>query len=181
LVLFDKSRAKTSKEAREWTYYALSESPGFLQNDSGEFSFGSSMCDWFVIGGRWSGDLNWACLDKDKEKEFWEEFEKEKLGWMSGDDKKQEAQKQKAEELFRKYFPDYKGPKLLFRDTYAGTGHPDDAKIVDKQIYDRLIKKYEGEYMSPGESDEFVNLESDEIKPIDVIGMKWIVVVDYHM
>lgn len=181
LVLVDKSKAKTSTEIREWVYHTLYESPGFLSESSGEYNFCSSMCDGFVIGGRWSGDLTWASLDESKTKGFWDEFEQKKLGWINNEDKKKEIQEKKSKKLFKKYFPEYKGTQLVFRDSYSPFGYPDDAKVVDKQIYDKFIKKYEGEYLSPGESDEIVNLDGDEITPANVIGMKWVIVVDYHM
>ena len=58
-VTFEKGAAKTSHEAREYVLYTLHEEC-FSYSDG---RWGGGMCDWFVIGGRWSGELSrysWA-------------------------------------------------------------------------------------------------------------------------
>src|SRR5205823_12102965 len=58
LVTFDCERAASSDEAREHVYDTLMHE-GFC----GEGRWGGGLADWFVIGGRWSGELSrhsWA-------------------------------------------------------------------------------------------------------------------------
>ena len=43
---------ETSQHARERAYFLLQEDRSFC-GDGGRF--GHPLCDWFVIGGRWSG------------------------------------------------------------------------------------------------------------------------------
>lgn len=179
-VLFDKSKATTSLEAREWVKDTLENAPGFLQAD-GEYNFSPSFADWFVIGGRWSGELTEAHLDQEKLKAFHQEFDNKKLGWINNSDKKEASQKSKTKKLFKKYFPEFTGEIPIYRDTYISLGNPDDAMIVDKKIYENILKQYEGEYKPPGEDEGIVNLDGDEILPETTVGLKWIVVVDYHM
>jgi len=56
LVTLDRSLAGTSEEAREVVYEMLSEDSSFIGSETVRFN--SPVCDWFVIGGRWSGMLS---------------------------------------------------------------------------------------------------------------------------
>ena len=58
LATCDRDTAETSEEARAYVLDTLLEE-GFV----GEGRWGGGLCDWFVIGGRWSGELSrrsWA-------------------------------------------------------------------------------------------------------------------------
>src|SRR5262245_12379832 len=58
LVTCERDVAETSVEARAYVLDTLRQE-GFV----GESRWGGGLCDWFVIGGRWSGDLSrytWA-------------------------------------------------------------------------------------------------------------------------
>ena len=58
LVTLNKKYAETAKEARRQTEKYLDEN-GFV----GEGRWSRGMADWFIIGGRWSGELSrhsWA-------------------------------------------------------------------------------------------------------------------------
>ena len=61
------------------------------------------------------------------------------------------------------------------RDSYKHYGHEDDAMIVTQELYDNLLKEYEG--TEDGEHN--ADLEYDSFSP-DFVGKKWVVVVDYH-
>ena len=52
LVTFDKAKANTSKEARQYVWNTLQDE-GFI--GTGRWACGQA--DWFVIGGRWSRNL----------------------------------------------------------------------------------------------------------------------------
>jgi hypothetical protein len=53
LVTFNKDEAETSEDARSYVTDYLHEH-GF----AGEGRWGGGLADWFVIGGRWSGELS---------------------------------------------------------------------------------------------------------------------------
>jgi hypothetical protein len=185
-VLTNKENAKTSEEARNYVYDQLMEDNSFV-GDGGRFS--SPIADWFVVGGRWSGALTQLLLDQDKLKEYWKEFEKQKLGWTNNTDKKTEDQQKKSQELFTQYFPNFKGEIPIWRDAgYIHKGYEDDAQIVTKKLWDVLNKDYEKNNEHVGfipeeptpEDDGICDLECDEVTKENVVGKKWLVVVDYH-
>jgi len=180
LVLTSKDNAKTSEKAREYVR-------NFLDNEGfcGEGFFNSSYADWFVIGGRWSGDLTEALLDKEKVKKFWKEFEDKKFGYVGIDknDKEDNKTRKKGQALFRRYFPDFTGRLPIYRDTYNELGFDDDAKIVNEKLFDSLLKDCEG--ADRAENGEWggltaVDIEADTISKENTINKKWVVVVDYH-
>lgn len=88
-VLTDKANAKTSLQARTYVESWLNEE-GFAGEGT---RFSSSFCDWFVIGGRWSGELVKRFLDQEKLKLFWEEFERQKLDYYPPGTTKEEQKK----------------------------------------------------------------------------------------
>jgi len=187
-ILTNKENAKTSQEARDYVYQQLENDNSFV-GDGGRFS--SPIADWFVVGGRWSGVLTQLLLDQDKLKEYWEEFEKQQLGWTNLTDKKEEDQQRKSQELFMEYFPNFKGEIPVWRDStikYLHHGSEDDAQIVTKKLWEALNKDYEENDSHVGfipsdpnpEDDGICDLDYDEITKENVIGKKWIVVIDYH-
>ena len=121
LVTFGKEEADDSRSAREYVNNLLVEE-GFV----GAGRWGSGLCDWFVIGGRWSGTLSGA----------------------SGED----------------------------RDGLDELGQEDDAMILTESIYERLLKNYEG---IDSDDCEYADLEFERCSR-EMIGKKWVVVVDYH-
>jgi hypothetical protein len=62
-------------------------------------------------------------------------------------------------------------------------GYDDDAMLVTPELYDKCLRRFEGEYActgDPGQDDPtFADLDREEVSE-DFIGEKWIVVVDYH-
>lgn len=172
LILCDRKNAKNSKQARSFVDTWLQDNNFLYQGGC----FFGGVADWYVIGGRWSGELTEALLDKKKVKKFKKEFE-EKYGWYIGGKEhitREQRQKQ-ARELFDKYFPNYKGRMPFWRDTYRYKGYSDDAMIVSDKLFDNLkLSKLE---QGP---EGIVNIEGDEITKEKVVGKKWIVVVDYH-
>src|SRR3972149_2460001 len=188
LVTFNKDDAQNSEDARNHVYDELSNDGSFC-GEGGRFN--SPIADWFVIGGRWSGELTQSLLDKDKMAEFWKEFEAQQLGWTNATDKKEEDQKKKSEALFKKYFPDFKGSLPIWRDTYEHYGFEDDAMILTQELYDALLKPYvddgdKAEYQNEGDhvfrneswglgNLVYTDLDYDESLSPDMIGKKWLV------
>lgn len=179
-VLTQKEHAKDSEEVRRYVYNELSSDPSFC-GEGGRF--GSPLCDWFVIGGRWSGELTKAGLDQEKLKAFEKEFG-ELYGWWTGGKGTvtEEIRAKQAVEVFKKYFPDFQGGHPYWRNSYAHLGYKDDAMIVSKEIWGKVLKAYESvDYRVEDEDSDLavVDLECDPISE-RVIGKKWLVVVDYH-
>jgi hypothetical protein len=180
IVLVDRNGNESSLDARKRAEAKLIEE-GF----AGEGSlFVSHPADWFVIGGRWSGELSRARLDQEKLKAFWEEFEKQELGWV-GRDKPEEEQKAKAIELFGQFFPDFQGEPPVWRDSYAYLGFEDDAQVLDEALFSFIkeLKSYPDDASLEDLLDGncFVDLDDPfEQLTEDAIGKKWCVVVDFH-
>jgi hypothetical protein len=177
IVLTDKDGNKTSQDARQAVNTALM-AQGFA-GEGGMFS--SPPADWFVIGGRWSGELTMARLDQEKLKAFWQEFERLELGW-TGKDKPEKDQKNKTAELFKQFFPDFQEQLPVWRDAYAPLGFEDDAQVLDKTLFDYVRKLTQ--YPDSGDLCDgncFVDLDdTDSELTEDAIGKKWVVVVDFH-
>ena len=139
------------------------------------------MADWFVIGGRWSGDLSrytWArtiteqmiALEREQDVQVW--------GAFYGSAEKERIQQELAarfQSLWDMHAPEeYRGIPIQ-RDTYQDTGYEDDAMLLTQELYDALLKEYEGKE----EFEHHADLEYDDVSPA-LIGKKWLVVVDYH-
>jgi len=99
-------------------------------------------------------------------------------GAFYGDGEKQRIQQELAarfQRLWDTHAPEvYKGIPYD-RDTYQRNGYEDDAMLVTQELYDALLKEYEGQE----ESEYHADLEYESISP-EMIGRKWLVVVDYH-
>jgi hypothetical protein len=174
LFTFNKEEAKNSEEARRFAERYLRDN-GFVSSDK---RWGSGSCDGFVIGGRWSGELTQAHLNRKKLNAFIGEFE-EKYGWYVGGKERvtEEKRARQANKLFRKYFPEFgPAPIPFWRDRYREFGYEDDAMIVDTDIYERLLKAHKGET----DNEDFADCQSDGVSP-RMIGKKWVVLIDYHV
>jgi len=167
LITFKKDNASNSQEARDYTEnFLLNE--GF--NDNRFFSRG--ICDWFVIGGRYSGVLLQA---SEPGLESFFDWYYEQI--------KQMTEKEAALFFiahFLKKFPDHKKYVYdlcpLLADSYKNTGYDFDAMIVTESIYDTFLKDKEG---IESDDEYFWDLDFEGVDK-SFIGKKWIVVVDYH-
>ncbi len=164
LVTFNKEAAKTSKEARQYAMSYLDDND--FANQQGRWS--GSPADWYVIGGRWSGELSrhsWAKgltvkmdkIEKEKDVRVW--------GVWYGDKKKQEVQRELAKQLQTMWDkeapPAYRGIPVQ-RDTYQPDGHEDDAMLLTDELYNGLLKEYDGQ----DESECHADFEYDVVRSI---------------
>lgn len=172
-VLIPKSKAKSSIEARQFVCeWLIGE--GFVAR-GGRFS-STGPADWFVIGGRWSGELTRALLDQKKLKKFRDKFEKKYGWWTGGKEKITEQQRLKqSKELFSNFFPKFKDIHPFWRYNYKETGYKDDAMVVTGKLFDRLELNE-----LPKNEEGVIDTEEEDIEKKSVVGKKWIVVVDYH-
>lgn len=177
LVIVPKECAESSEDARDYVSSYLNDN-GFA-GDGGRFN--SPVADWYVIGGRWSGCLTKARLDKEKVKAFDKEFE-EKYGYWINSQNSEEKRRGQAQELFNKYFPDFKGLMPFWRDSYNDSGAEDDAQIVDEELWEKAIKDCDlnetPDYYS-GNACILADCGYDVVTKESAIG-NWIVVVDFH-
>lgn len=171
LVTFNRDEAETSLEARSYVMDYLQEN-GF----AGEGRWGGGYADWFVIGGRWSGALTRALLDKKKLAKVEKEFEEAHGWWVGGKERVTEDQRrEQMNAIFDREFPDFTGEMPYWRKQYEAYGSEDDAMILTQELYDALLKEYKGQ----DESEHHADVEYEPVSPA-IVGKKWLVVVDYH-
>ena len=134
------------------------------------------MCDYFSVGGRYSGILNLLRLKQEHTRVFNRFLAK----YQDTSDAKA------ANELFRRCFPTYKGMSPLCPRKFRVYGYPDDAQIMDEVLF-KALKGGFNEYVTsaiPFEKPNviFTDLDEDEW-PVDStsgVGRHWVVVIDYH-
>ena len=156
----------TSEEARRAVDDTLMNDDSFC-GEGGRF--GAPLCDWFVIGGRWSGLLAETLLGaayRDAVIAKFPEFNREWLQHSFIDSHGQEL-----DALWRDHGGT--GPSPYTRDGYQD--FPDDAMVITSELYEALVSKYRGEVRD----EHFVDLDGEPLQP-DFVGRKWLVVVDYH-
>ena len=176
LVTCSRDEAQTSAEARGHVNSFLEEE-GFCSQGR----WGGGMADWFVIGGRWSGELSrhsWAREVTGQIAQMEKQHGVQVWGAFYGDPEKERVQKELAariQQLWDAEAPDaFKGIPYQ-RDTYQNNGYEDDAMLLTRELYDALLKQYEGQE----DSDYHADLEYEAVSQ-EMIGKKWLVVVDYH-
>ena len=177
LLTFNKEKAETSEEARAFAIEYLMEN-GFVETET---RWGRGLGDWFVVGGRCSGELSRFSWGKELYKEMDALEDKHGVrvwGAFYGDKAMQAKQAEVEVELNRLWSeraPQQYQDIPIKRNTYLMCGYEDDAMLLTKELYDGLLKEFEGS----GDSDVFADVEFDDMSP-DAIGKKWVVVVDYH-
>src|SRR5262245_12678689 len=179
LVTVSRDGIETSEQAREYVHEKLLSDESFC-GDGGRF--GSPFADWFVIGGRWSGELSRAGWAKKLTKDI-EQLEKQAgvevwgTSYPDGEmQMKQDELRKTIEWLYQKQLPkELKGKGLIYdRDVYKEFGYEDDAMLVTDTFYNALLKEYEGknEYVDDQwHSVEFIDLDYEDVNP-DCIGNK---------
>jgi hypothetical protein len=175
-VTFDKDCAPASDAAREYVYDALMEE-GFCSQGR----WGGGMADWFVIGGRWSGELSrhtWAKEITARMEALEQHHHVQVWGTFYGDAEKERIQQELAKQFQQMW--DAEAPAAYvgiphIRDTYKDCGYADDAMLLTQERYDARLKEYEG----TEESEYHADLEYEPVSP-EMVGKKWLVVVDYH-
>ena len=117
------------------------------------------MADWFVIGGRWSGELSrhsWArgitagmeASEREHGVHVW--------GVSYSDGEQQHIQQELADRFQTLW--DTQAPAAYHgipfqRDTYLSHGYADDAMPLTRELYDALLKEYEGQEESDYHAD----------------------------
>jgi hypothetical protein len=167
LITLTMPHGATSLDARQQARKLLLEDDSFC-GDGGRF--GSPLCDWFVIGGRWSGMLRETLLGDTYKAAFSQEVPDMASGWYPSNLAEQHGDR--LNQLWQRFGGT--GPSPHTRSSYDELGCDDDAMVVDQALYDHFLAE------DPGKTCEtFADLDDD---PVDetFIGRKWLIVVDYH-
>lgn len=177
LITVDARRAATSRAAREYMMQYLHDEHFCC----GEGRWARGIADWFVIGGRWSGELSyfsWARAVMAEIAAFEEKNSFKRWGGGYPEPEREAMRKLAAHRLDKMW--DAAAPKVYKgipyeRDTHKVDGYADDAMLLTQELYDELLKPYEGK------EDErvYIDVENEALSP-DMVGRKWLVVVDYH-
>lgn len=176
LVTFNKEAAETSEEARDYVTNHLHDN-GFC----GEGRWSGGLADWFVIGGRWSGELSrhsWGKLLYQQMDAIQNKEDVHVWGVHYRDKEKQWKQKELEtllDEMWKVAAPEAYKHIAVNRGIYDHDGYEDDAMILTQELYDALLKAYEGQE----DSEHHADLDDEPVSP-DMVGRKWLVVVDYH-
>jgi len=134
-VTMNKENAETSEEARNYVTREL-ENNGFI-NQEGRFN--SGWADWFVVGGRWSGELQGLNNKFHEVVKKTKDIETTPYGITS------DVIKKKAKELQKLWvLIGGKNDNIYARNSYDHEGAEDDAMIVDKRLYNKFLKEHEG-------------------------------------
>ena len=134
--------------------------------------FGSPLCDWFVIGGRWSGLLAETIIDAAYKNAVHARFPEFSQDWWQQSFVDQNGAELDA--LWRAHGGT--GPSPYTRNGYDHLGHDDDAMLLTSRLYEALLSEHEGQSIS---RDGFADLDDEELQR-DFVSRKWLVVVDYH-
>lgn len=170
---------KDSKEVRQYV-------EEFLHNQGfdTQLQYASGPADWLMIGGRWSGELTsvqmnpllWkACSEELNEKAM-------QVGLNSFHSQLTKDDIKKGMAIFKKFFPRYTGPVPLYRDEYRLNGYEDDAQIVSKKLWLRLIEEILGKSGDDYYEDPLLYLDGsiEDLSEKKIVNKMWAVVVDYH-
>jgi hypothetical protein len=173
LVTFTSEAAKNSTEARRYAALTL-DAQGF----AGEYG----LADWFVVGGRWSGEFSrhtWAKLISAEMDALEREHGVQVSGAFYGDEEKQREQRELAgrfQAIWNAAAPcAFRGIPIQ-RDTYKAYGYEDDAMLLSQELYNALLQEYAGQHRSEYHGD----LDGEDVSP-EMVGRTWLVVVDYHI
>jgi hypothetical protein len=174
LITLSMLPGENSQQARERAFSLLQDDPSFC-GDGGRF--GTPFCDWFVIGGRWSGELRKTLMTLmgSRYRTALEERFPKLTGWYSESDIG--PHRGALDALWRECGGN--GPSPYNRDAYAEFGYDDDALPVNQAIYDTFLERHRGKADCDDGSGRFADLDGDEVSS-SFIGCKWIIVVDYH-
>ncbi len=163
----------TSDDARHTVHDALLNDESFCGTGG---RFGSPVCDWFEIGGRWSGLLAETVIGETYRAAMIARFPEMANNWRPRS--LADAHRDQLDALWQSCGG--VGPSAYTRIDIGMIGRPDDAMLLTRELYDGLLTAYEGEYfVSDGWHCQYTDLDDEPLKP-DAIGRKWLVVIDYH-
>jgi hypothetical protein len=159
----------TSEQVRRTVYKRLARRKWFWR---GGDRYGVPLCDWFVIGGRWTGLLAEVAMSSRYRRALHKRFPE--LTQNCWEYSIVEQNINELDLLWQRYGG--KGPSRFTRSTFENYGYADDAMIVSKKLYDRLLLPYAGISYDP---EAYMDLDNEVLGP-SIVGHKWLVLIDYH-
>ena len=162
----------TSEDARHTVHDALLSDESFCGTGG---RFGSPLCDWFEIGGRWTGLLAETAIGESYRAALIARFPEMAKDWWPHS--LVDTNREELDAIWQAHGGT--GPSPYARNDGIGFGYPDDAMLVTRELYDGLLATYEGDSLVNDGYCEYCDLEDEPLHP-DFIGSKWLVVVDYH-
>jgi len=174
-VKVGREEAKTSREAINRAESILNNN-GFV---SSEGHWGGGKCDWFVMGGRWSGTLSGLAVKGN----FFEAVHKLLASKSNAAAERRyllDAEIKEYAEDIKKLWLDMGGTNLnpYARNSYNADGLDDDAAILTADNIAALKAKHPDDV-------EYYDSDAHEEKPLSSLSPEdigdWLVVVDYHV
>lgn len=172
-VCLPRSKARSSLQARRKVCEYLTQE-GF--DDQRRFS---GACDYFSVGGRYSGQLSLLRLRHENPRvfdRFWKQY-----GATSSREKVERLCR-----LFQETFPSYRGKLPIYREQVGSEGEPDDAQVMDEPLFRQLKSGFSHSLDYSYEIKEpnvIFTHEPDEAgwpKSSEEASKLWVVVIDYH-
>lgn len=172
-VTTSQSEDADSLTVRSSVFHTLASDDSFCGSGG---LFGSTVCDWFEIGGRWSGILAIAQIGETYRAAVTARFPEMANKWLPhslvlnhGDE---------LDALWRLHGGIDQSP--FTRNDGSTIGFTDDALLLTEDLYATLLAQYQGNAMvSDAGHFEYVDLDQEQLQP-DFVGRKWVVVIDYH-
>ncbi len=170
--------AYSSQEARKLVYNFLVNDASFMEDSHATYRFWSPICDYFRIGGRFSGNLNpQSTLD---------EFDKKAEELYGNKDSIDFTYSfvNENKEVLNKIWSELGGQSEspLTRSDSEIYGYEDDAKIMDEEVVEKIEKLEQPDLLGKERildcSDDNCYWEIEDYK--ELIGKAWVVVIDYH-
>lgn len=173
LVTLARPNEATSQDTREHVRDLLVYDNSFC-GEGGRF--GSPLCDWFVIGGRWSGYLQ-EQLAGDPYRTVLEQSFQNHISFS--DTSRVAKHRENLNDLWHRFGGIGVHPSN--RQCCDELGSDDDAMLVDQALYDTFLAEFAGESrdLANGCHCTFADLDDEAVEP-SFVGRKWLVVVDYH-
>jgi hypothetical protein len=169
-VCLPRSEARSSLQARKKVCEYLTQEGFDTQRRW------SGCCDYFGVGGRWSGRLSLLRLSHEQPKQmarFWQRY-------------KGISATEEAGALFREMFPVFRRKPPVSRDRIGEYGEPDDAQIMDEPLFRQLkagFSKHVDFSYEINEPNVIFNEDADDFewpKTAEEAAKWWVVVIDYH-
>ncbi len=171
LITLDTEPDATSEAVRREAFERLSQDDSFCGQGG---HFGSPLCDWFVIGGRWSGYLAEALIG--------EAYRQDLIASLPGlAGIYTESYVRENAETIGRIWAEHGGTGLPrhLRNAYDMLGAEDDAKPITRELFEQVLRDYHDKSEHFSDGCEYADLECEALAE-DAIGRKWLVVVDYH-
>lgn len=170
--------ATSSEEARNIVYDFLVNDASFMEDSNASYRFWSPICDYFRIGGRFSGDLT--------SQNILDEFYRKVNALQGGNPSDSYSvifiteNRAALDKIWHDLGGKYVNP--LSRNAGNYNGYEDDAMIIDEEIAEKLNKIEQPDVVGNERvldcSSDNCYWEIDDYK--DLIGKAWVVVIDYH-